>query len=382
MIEPKIRGPICLNTHPPGCREETRAQIDYIRKQSRLKGPKNTLVIGSSGGYGLASRITAAFACGSATLGIAYEKEPTEKREGTSGYYNTEFFDQEAARSGLISGSLNGDAFSEEIKHQTIETLKRNFGPLDLVIYSLASPVRTDPASGITYRSVLKPFGQPYTSKSLDPLTAQVTEVTINPATEEERDSTVKVMGGEDWELWIRALQKENLLAPGVITVSYSYVGPSLTFPIYREGTIGKAKEHLEKTASSITDSLSELKGRAYVSVNKALVTKAAAAIPVVPLYIALLFKVMREKGIHEGCIEQIYRLFSEKLYAGGPAPVDSEGRIRIDDWEMREDVQAEVERLWKLADNSNIRSIADIEGYTSDFLRIHGFAVPGVDYS
>ena len=381
VVQPKFRNNIFLNAHPVGCAVEIRNQIDYVKSQKPVDGPSNVLVIGASTGYGLASRIAAAFGAGAATIGVAFEKEGNEKRTGTAGWYNMLAFDKEAHNAGLYSESINGDAFSDEIKQQTIDLIKRAGKTIDLVVYSLASPVRTDPKSGEMYRSALKPIGAAYTKESIDLMSGETKEFTIEPAQPEEIAATVKVMGGEDWELWIDALKSAGVLSDGVMTVAFSYVGPEMTHAIYREGTVGKAKEHLERTARTLDERLASLHGRAFVSVNKAIVTRSSAVIPVLPLYIALLFKVMKEKGIHEGCIEQMYRLFAERLYTGGEVPVDEEGRIRIDDLEMRDDVQQAVSALWSGVTRENLESATDAKGYRSDFFRIHGFDVDGVDY-
>ncbi|CEN48780.1 putative reductase Fjoh_3464 [Capnocytophaga canimorsus] len=307
----------------------------------------------------------------------------TEGKPGTSGWYNSAAFEKEAHAAGLYAKSINGDAFSDEVKKQTIDLIKKDLGQVDLVVYSLASPRRTHPKTGVAYASVLKPIGKPYVNKTVDFHTGVVSEVTINPVeTQEEIENTVAVMGGEDWKFWMEELRKAGVLAQGVKTVAYSYIGPELTFPIYRNGTIGKAKDDLEATAFTITDLLKEVSGKAYVSVNKALVTQSSSAIPVVPLYISLLYKVMKEKGIHEGTIEQIYRLFNERLYTEeGNVPLDEKGRIRIDDWEMRDDVQAEVARLWEMATTENLSGISDIEGYRNDFFNLFGFNYDVIDY-
>ncbi len=385
-MEPKIRGGICMNAHPAGCAEETRLQIEYMEKKFKSEqpatGPRRVLVIGSSTGYGLASRIAAAFGYGAATIGVSFEKEPTEKRSGTPGWYNTRTFDKEAEKRGIPSRSFNGDAFSDEMREQVAAALEELGGPADLVIYSLASGLRTDPSDGTVYRSTLKPLGSTYRAKSVDFMSGKVDEVVIEPAGMEEKKATVKVMGGEDWELWIRYLRSRGLLTEDAVTVAYSYIGPEVTHAVYREGTIGAAKEDLENRALEMNRNMAASGGGAYVSVNKALVTRASAVIPVVPLYIGLLFRVMKEKGIHEGCIEQAERLFRDRLYSGKPVKVDEAGRIRIDDWEMREDVQKEIAELWDKVDENNVEELADLEGYREDFLRIHGFSVPGVDYS
>ncbi len=381
IIKPMIRNNICMNAHPEGCRRNVLNQIEYVKKQKPFKGPKHVLLIGGSAGYGLASRIALAFGARAGTLSVAFEKPASEKRTATAGWYNSEAFVEEAKKEGLIAENIYGDAFSDEIKEETIKRIKELFGTVDLIVYSLASGVRTDPKTGIQYRSVLKPIGSTYRSKSVNPMTGEVLEADLAPAAPEEIEPTVKVMGGEDWELWIDALSKAGVLAKGVITLAYSYIGPELTRAVYRDGTIGKAKEHLEATAKTLTQKLSSLGGQAFVSINKAVVTRASAVIPVVPLYLAILFKVMKSKGIHEGCIEQMYRLFAEKLYGSSTIPVDEEGRIRMDDWEMREDVQEEVMRIWEQIDASNLEKLADLEQYRQDFLNIHGFGFPEIDY-
>lgn len=381
ILQPMIRNNICMNAHPVGCAVHVREQIEYVRGREKIEMPKRVLVIGSSAGYGLASRITAAFAGGAGTIGVAYEKPASGKRPATVGWYNTEVFEKAARENGLVAESVIGDAFSDEVKQEVIEKIKALLGQVDLVVYSLASGVRTDPKTGETYRSALKPIGGEYTAKSIDPMSGVVADVTIQPATDEETESTVKVMGGEDWELWVEALLGAGVLADGAITVAYSYIGPEVTRAVYRDGTIGKAKEHLEKSAAGIDRRLTDIGGHAYVSVNKALVTRSSAVIPVVPLYLASLFRVMKEKGLHEGCIEQMYRLFSERLYAGGAVPVDGDGRIRLDDWEMRDDVQQAVAALWDRVTTENVGELIDIESYKTEFLNIHGFGYDSVDY-
>jgi enoyl-[acyl-carrier protein] reductase / trans-2-enoyl-CoA reductase (NAD+) len=381
IIRPKVRNNLCMNAHPVGCALEVQHQIDYIRGKPGFKGPKNAVIIGSSTGYGLASRIALAFGAGTATLGVFFEKESTETRPGTPGFYNNRAFETASTEAGIKAESINGDAFSHEVKAEAVRRIKENFGSIDLVIYSLASPVRVDPDTGEMYRSVLKPLEGTYSAKAVNAMTGEVTEASIEPATQKELDDTVKVMGGEDWKLWMKAFKDAGVLSEGAVSVAYSYIGPELTYPIYRAGTIGKAKEHLEQSASEITEELKELSGTAYVSVNKALVTRASAVIPVVPLYMSILYRVMKEKGIHEGCIEQIVRLFSDRLYGDGPVPTDDEGRIRLDDWEMRSDVQEAVMKLWKQVDTSNLEDLGDMDTYRSDFLKLHGFDVDGVDY-
>jgi enoyl-[acyl-carrier protein] reductase/trans-2-enoyl-CoA reductase (NAD+) len=381
IIEPRMRGFICLTSHPKGCEQNVKNQIEYIKSKGPIQGAKKVLVIGASTGFGLASRITSAFGSDAATIGVFFEKPPVEGKTASPGWYNSAAFETEAHKAGLYAKSINGDAFSNEIKRQTLDLIKADLGQVDLVIYSLASPMRTNPNTGVTHRSVLKPIGQTFTNKTVDFHTGNVTEVSIAPANEEDIENTVAVMGGEDWAMWIDALKSENLLAPGATTVAYSYIGPSLTEAVYRKGTIGRAKDHLEATAFSITDSLKSIGGQAYVSVNKALVTQASSAIPVIPLYISLLYKIMKEEGIHEGCIEQIQRLFQDRLYTGSPVPVDEKGRIRIDDWEMRDDVQARVAKLWEEATTETLPAIGDLAGYRNDFLNLFGFEFAGVDY-
>ncbi len=381
IIEPRMRGFICLTAHPKGCEQNIINQINYIKSKGPINGPKKVLVIGASTGFGLASRITSAFGSGAGTIGVYFEKPPKEGKTASPGWYNTAAFETEAIKAGLYAKSINGDAFSNEVKQQTIDLIKADLGQIDLVIYSLASPVRTNPNTGVTHRSVLKPIGGSYTNKTVDFHTGIVSEVSIEPANQEEIENTIAVMGGEDWEMWIDALKAENLLADGFTTVAYSYIGPAVTEPVYRKGTIGSAKDHLEATAFTITDKLASLNGKAYVSVNKALVTQASSAIPVIPLYISILYKIMKEEGIHEGCIEQIQRLFKNRLYTGDAVPVDEKGRIRIDDWEMRDDVQERVAALWEQSTSENLPSIGDLAGYKSDFLNLFGFDVAGVDY-
>lgn len=381
IIVPKTRGFICLTAHPEGCAQNVKNQIAYVKSKGLIEGAKKVLVIGSSTGFGLASRITSAFGTNAATVGVFFEKPAAPGKPGSAGWYNNAAFEKQAHEAGLYAKSINGDAFSNEIKQQTLELIKADLGQIDLVIYSLASPRRTDPTTATTYNSVLKPIGQSFSNKTVDFHTGNVSEISINPANEEEIENTVKVMGGEDWEMWIDALHAENLLAPGATTVAYSYIGPSLTEAVYRKGTIGRAKDHLEATAFVIADKLKEIGGQAYISVNKALVTQASSAIPVIPLYISLLYKVMKEEGIHEGCIEQIQRLFQGRLYNNGAIATDDKGRIRIDDWEMREDVQARVAELWAAATTESLPEIGDLDGYRTDFFNLFGFEVPGIDY-
>ena len=380
IIEPRTRGFICLTAHPTGCEQNIMDQIAYVKSKGSINGPKRVLVIGASTGFGLASRISSAFGSDAATIGVFFDKPSAPGKTGSAGYYNTAAFEKHAHKAGLYAKSINGDAFSNEIKRQTLDRIKEDLGQIDLVIYSVASPVRTHPETGTRYKSVLKPIGEVFSNKTVDFHTGRVSEISINPAEGEDISNTVAVMGGEDWKLWMDALQAENLLSEGATTVAYSYIGPSLTEAVYRKGTIGAAKDHLEATAFSITDALKSIGGKAYVSVNKALVTQASSAIPVIPLYISLLYKIMKTKGIHEGCIEQIQRLYSERLF-GGALDLDAQGRIRIDDWEMREDVQAEVSKLWEIASTENLPEIGDLAGYSNDFFTLFGFKVSGVDY-
>lgn len=381
IIEPRMRGFICLTAHPDGCEQNVKNQIEYVQSKGVIDGPKKVLVIGASTGFGLASRITSAFGSNAATIGVFFEKPPVAGKTASPGWYNSAAFEKQAHKAGLYAKSINGDAFSNEIKQETIDLIKADLGQVDLVIYSLASPVRQDPATGVLHRSTLKPIGNKFTNKTVDFHTGKVSEVSIEPANEEDIANTIKVMGGEDWAMWIDQLKAANLLAPGAQTVAYSYIGPAVTEPVYRKGTIGQAKNHLEATAFEISDSLKDINGKAYVSVNKALVTQASSAIPVIPLYISLLYKIMKAEGLHEGCIEQIQRLFQDRLYSGNVVPTDENGRIRIDDWEMRDDVQEKVAALWKVAETENLTEIGDLAGYKNDFLNLFGFAFEGVDY-
>ena len=381
IIEPRMRGFICLTAHPAGAEQNVKNQIEYVKSKGAIAGAKKVLVIGASTGFGLASRISSAFGSDAATIGVFFEKPPVEGKTASPGWYNSAAFEKFAHEAGLYAKSINGDAFSNEIKDETLALIKADLGQVDMVIYSLASPVRTNPATGVTHRSVLKPIGMTYTNKTVDFHTGKVSEVSIEPAKEDDIENTVAVMGGEDWALWINALKDANLLAEGALTVAYSYIGPALTEPVYRKGTIGRAKDDLEATAFSITDSLKDLGGKAYVSVNKALVTQASSAIPVIPLYISLLYKIMKEEGVHEGTIEQIQRLYAERLFSGKEVPTDEKGRIRIDDWEMRDDIQAKVAALWEKATTENLAEIGDLEGYRKDFYQLFGFDFNAVDY-
>ncbi|ESU26467.1 hypothetical protein FLJC2902T_24360 [Flavobacterium limnosediminis JC2902] len=376
-----MRGFICLTAHPKGCEQNVKNQIEYVKSKGKINGPKRVLVIGASTGFGLASRITSAFGSDASTIGVFFEKPPMEGKTASPGWYNSAAFEQEAQKAGLYAKSINGDAFSNEVKQQTIDMIKADLGQVDLIIYSLASPVRVHPVTGVMHRSVLKPIGTTFTNKTVDFHTGNVSQVSIEPANQEDIDNTVVVMGGEDWSMWMDAMKDAGVLADGVTTVAYSYIGPEVTEPVYRKGTIGRAKDHLESTAFEITDKLKDINGKGYVSVNKALVTQASSAIPVIPLYISLLYKIMKAEGIHEGCIEQIQRLFQQRLYNGSEIPTDDKGRIRIDDWEMRADVQAQVSKLWEESTTESLVEIGDLAGYKQDFLNLFGFGFEGVDY-
>ncbi len=376
MSLPRIRNGICLEVNPDGCQRHTREHIAAEKARPFANGPKSVLILGASGGYGLASRITAAFGCGAQTLGVSFERPPEDGRDGTPGWYNNLAFDAEARAAGHKFATLNADAFSDATRQLVAETARcEGFDKFDLVIYSLASPVRTDPDTGELHRSVIKPIGEPHTATTVDFLTGVMKPVTIPPATGDEIRATIKVMGGEDWLRWIRFLRDNHLLAPRAKTVAYSYIGPACTQGIYRHGSLGKAKEDLEASAAQITRELAALHGAGYVSVNKALVTRASAVIPAMPPYIAALFKVMKAKGLHEGCLEQTDRLFRERLYtADGETPVDDQGRIRLDDWEMRPDIQSEVATLMAAMTSDNALATTDLDGYRTDFLALHGF--------
>ena len=381
VIKPKIRGFICTNSHPVGCAENVRRQIEYVRKQEKVaNGPKRVLVIGSSTGYGLATRIVSTFGAGAQTLGVCFEKEPTEKRTGTAGWYNTAAFHDAAKSVGAYAKTLNGDAFSDELKDQVIDLIKADLGQVDLVVYSLASPKRKDPESGEVFSSTLKPIGQAYTTKTYDTDKDKVHEITLEPATEEDISNTVKVMGGEDWERWIKALHDAGVLAQGCKTTAYTYIGKQLTWPIYGHATIGLAKEDLDRAAASLRTNYDDISLEAYVSSLKALVTQASSAIPVMPLYISLMYGVMKEEGTHEGCIEQAYRLFTEGLYHTNPS-LDDAHRLRMDGKETNDQTQAKIEGLWHQVTQDNFHQLADYKGYHQDFLNLFGFGFEGVDY-
>jgi enoyl-[acyl-carrier protein] reductase/trans-2-enoyl-CoA reductase (NAD+) len=382
VVTPKVRGFICTTAHPVGCAKHVAEQIAVVKNRGPIaNGPKKVLVIGSSTGYGLSSRIAAAFGSNASTIGVFFEKPAETDKCGTAGWYNSAAFENEARAAGLYARSFNGDAFSDAMKTEVIAAIKSDLGQVDCVVYSLASPRRTDPKSGEVYKSVLKPIGQSYTNRNLNTSTGVVDEITIQPAEGDDVAQTVAVMGGEDWQMWIDALLAEGLLAKGVQTVAYSYIGPEITWPIYKNGTIGRAKEDLERVQRELDTKLKPLDGKAWVSVNKALVTQASSAIPVVPLYISLLYKVMKAEGTHEDCIEQMDRLFRDRLYNGNPQP-DEAGRIRIDDWEMAPAVQKLVDQRWTEVNTDNLREIADFDGYQAGFLKLFGFGLNGVDYT
>ncbi len=381
IIEAKIRGFICTTAHPDGCREHVRQMISTVEEQGTFEGPKRVLVIGASTGYGLASRIALAFGAKAKTLGVMFEKEPTEKRTASAGFYNTNAFEAFAKDKGLYAKSLNGDAFSQAMKDEVFDVIKEDLGQVDLVVYSLASPRRTD-HEGNTWSSVIKPYGQDYTNKTLNLNTNEVEEVTLESANDAEIEATVKVMGGEDWAEWISQLSSKGLLAKDALTLAYSYIGPELTFPIYKDGSIGMAKNHLYETAKKMTDAyLDETGLRAYVAINKAVVTQSSAAIPSVPLYISILYKIMKEEGIHEGYNEQMLRLFKDKVYGANGVDLDQEGLIRVDDLEMQAHIQEAVMKVWDVATTDNIKEMSDIDGYWSDFYELFGFGLDGVDY-
>jgi enoyl-[acyl-carrier protein] reductase/trans-2-enoyl-CoA reductase (NAD+) len=383
IIKPKVRGFVCVTAHPAGCAAHVGEWINYVKSKGPItNGPKKVLVIGSSTGYGLASRITAAFGSNAATLGIFYERPSEEGRTATPGWYNTIGFTNAARAAGLYAKNINGDAFSKEIKAQALDAIRQDMGQVDLVIYSLASPRRVHPTTGVIHKSVLKPVGAPYTNKTVDTDKGIVSTITIEPASEQEIADTTTVMGGEDWELWIQALLDAKLLAPGAKSVAYSYIGPEVTWAIYKNGTIGLAKNDLERAAKNIN---SQLKanggGSAFISVNKALVTQASSAIPVVPLYISILYKIMKAQGTHEGCIEQMQRLFSEQIYSPKGPTFDEGGRVRLDDLEMKPEVQAAVAKIWPDVTTENLASLTDIAGYKTEFLKLFGFGLPGINY-
>lgn len=382
IIKPKTRGFICTTSHPTGCAANVAEQIAKVKADGKIEnGPKKVLVIGASTGYGLASRITAAFGSDAATIGVFLEKAATEKKPGSAGWYNTAAFEKEAHDVGLYAKSVNGDAFSNEVRAKVIEIIKEDLGQVDMVVYSLASPVRKMPESGEVVRSVLKPIGETYRATAIDTSKNEIIETEIEPATEEEIANTVTVMGGEDWELWMNALLEAGVLADGVKTVSYSYIGTEITWPIYWHGALGKAKEDMDRAATAIRQSLAAVNGSANMAVLKSVVTQASAAIPVMPLYIAMSFKVMKEQNIHEGVLDQINRMFRTQIYKEGGADLDDNQRIRMDDWELRDEVQNTVKEIWPNVTTENIFELTDYQGYKDEFLKLFGFGVEGIDY-
>ncbi|WP_411343365.1 enoyl-ACP reductase FabV [Paenibacillus sp. WLX1005] len=381
IIKPRTRGFICTTAHPDGCARQVQEQIEYVQSQPAVKGPRNVLVIGASTGYGLSARIVAAFSAGANTIGVYRDGASIKGRTASAGWYNSAAFEQAAQDAGLKSFSVIGDAFTNELKADTIEAIRAEFGKVDMVIYSVAAPRRTDPNTGETFTSVLKPIGETYTNKTVNFHTGDVTEISIEPASQEEIDATIRVMGGDDWKSWIDQLHAADVLTDDVVTVAFSYIGSDITQAIYRQGSIGQAKNHLEDTARSMNEQLGAKGGQAYVAVCKALVTQSSSAIPVVPLYMSALYKVMKEKGVHEGCIEQMYRMFAERLYIEGETPVDDKDRLRLDDWEMREDVQAEVAKIWDALRTENVYELTDLEGFRKEFFQLFGFETDDVDY-
>lgn len=378
IVEAKVKGFICTTAHPVGCKESVKRQIDYCKEKGMMEGPKKVLVIGSSTGYGLASRIAVTYGYGADTIGVAFEKESNGRRTASAGWYNTRAFEELATQDGYYAKSFNGDGFSKEMKEQVIEEIKEKWGKVDMVVYSLAAPRRTL-EDGTTVSSVLKAIGNEYTNKTIDLRNNEITEVSVSVANEEEIQNTIKVMGGEDWEAWIDALAGADVLADNAVTLAYSYIGPTLTHPIYKDGTIGQAKKHLYNTSKELTEKYEEKGLKAYISVNKALVTQSSSAIPVVPLYISLLYKVMKEEGLHEGCIEQMQRLFMDKL---PKLELDEDGQLRLDDWEMQENVQTKIAQMWKDVSTENIEASSDIDGYWEEFYNMFGFRYDNVDYS
>ena len=383
IIKPKVRGFICITAHPDGCAANVEEQINYVKSQGAIEGgPKKVLVIGSSTGYGLSARIAAAFGSQASTVGVFFERPSSNGRTASAGWYNSVAFEEKAKEAGLYAKSVNGDAFSDSVKEDVIKILKEDVGPVDLVVYSLAAPRREHPKTGQVHKSTLKPIGDPFVGPTLDTDKDVIKEVTLESATDQDIEDTVAVMGGEDWEMWMNALEENDLLAEGCRSMAFSYIGPKVTWPIYWNGTIGKAKADLDATAKRIDAMLKVKRGEAFVSVNKAVVTQASSAIPVVPLYISILFKVMKEKGLHEGCIEQLYRLYATQIYNGNAVDFDQDGRARIDDWEMKPEVQDAVAELWETATNENFQDISDYEGYKSEFLKLFGFGFDSVDYT
>ncbi|MDR1458101.1 MAG: trans-2-enoyl-CoA reductase family protein [Puniceicoccales bacterium] len=383
IIQPKVRGFVCTTTHPVGCEVSVKEQIAYLKNRPVISdGPRNVLVIGASTGYGLASKMVASACCNANSIGVFFERPEGEGKFGSPGFYNAQALDKISTALGLISESINGDAFSDEIKTATIDLIRKRVGQVDCVIYSLASSKRVDPVTGEIYKSVLKPIGERFSSKTINTDKAKICEIELEPADDKEIFDTVKVMGGEDWARWINVLLSAKVLADGVKTIAYSYIGPEMTWPIYAKGTIGRAKEHLDETRKQLSIVLAKLGGRAYVSVNKAVVTQASAAIPVVPLYISILMKVMKEKNLWEGCLEQMYRLFSSKLYNVNELQLDDQGRIRLDDLEMRADVQSTVMDIFSKITTETIDELSNFSGYREEFLKLFGFCIDGVNYN
>ncbi len=380
IIKPRVRGFMCITTHPVGCEANVKQQIDYVKSKGAIDGPKRVLVIGASTGYGLAARITAAFGCGADTLGIFFEKEGAEKKPGTAGWYNSAAFHKFAEAEGLYAKSINGDAFSDEIKQKAIDTIKADLGQVDLVIYSLASPRRQHPKTGELFNSTLKPVGKDVTLRGINTDKQEIQEFSLEAATEEEIANTVAVMGGEDWQMWMDALNEAGVLAEGAKTAAFTYVGEKVTWDLYWDGTIGQAKKDLDKRVIGIREKLSAIGGDARVAVLKAVVTQASSAIPIMPLYLSLLFKAMKEDGSHEGCIEQLYRLYTECLYSDNPR-MDSEGRIRVDELELRPEIQKRVADDWSRITTENIPELTDFKGYQHEFLKLFGFDIDSVDY-
>lgn len=380
IIKPRVRGFMCITSHPVGCEANVKEQIDYIKRQGKVDGPKRVLVIGASTGYGLAARITAAFGCGASTLGIFFEKEGAQKKPASAGWYNSAAFHKFADGDGIYAKSINGDAFSDEIKQKTIDTIKADLGQVDLVIYSLASPRRQHPKTGEVFNSTLKPIGKNVTLRGINTDKEEVQEFSLEAATEQEIANTVAVMGGEDWQMWIDALIEADVLATGAKTAAFTYVGEKVTWDLYWHGTIGQAKKDLDKKVTGIREKLAAVGGDARVAVLKAVVTQASSAIPIMPLYLALLFKAMKEDGTHEGCIEQLYRLYTECLYSDSPR-MDSEGRIRVDELELRPEIQQRVGDDWLKVTNENMAELTDIKGYKHEFLKLFGFDIDSVDY-
>ena len=380
IIKPRVRGFMCITSHPSGCEKNVRDQIDYIRAQESIDAPKRVLVIGSSTGYGLSARITAAFGSGASTLGVFFEKPGSERKPGTAGWYNSAAFHKYAEEDGLYAKSINGDAFSDDIKKTAIETIKSDMGQVDLVIYSLAAPRRQHPVTGEVFNSTLKPVGKDITMLGINTDKEVIQEFSLEKATTKEIEDTVAVMGGEDWQMWLDALSAAGVLADGATTTAFTYIGEKMTWDLYWDGTIGQAKKDLDTKVLSIREKLAQTGGDARVSVLKAVVTQSSSAIPVMPLYLAMLFKEMKAEGSHEGCIEQLYRLFTEGLYCDNPR-LDSEGRLRMDELEMRPNIQDKVAESWAKISTENLHSLTDFEGYKQDFLGLFGFNISGVDY-